>query len=91
MRSYLLCELLELGVAGRLCRQLRRKLALPAWANTKDHVPTRNRKRNPSAKIGLDHRERKIHTGSYTGGGPDTTVLNMNGITVDERRWTKAL
>jgi hypothetical protein len=90
MRSYPLCELSEFAVADGLCCQLRGKLALPARANTKDDVPTRNREGNLSAKISLDHRKREVHSCGYACRRPDAAILDMDGITVDEHRRTKA-
>jgi hypothetical protein len=90
VRSYPLGELFELWVAGRLCRQLGGKLTLPARTNAKDDMSTRNSKCNLSAKIGLDHGKREIHSGRYTCRRPDTAIVDMYGVTIDDRRGTKA-
>lgn len=64
---------------------------MPTWPNTKDDMPTRNGERNLSAQIGLDHRKRQIHPCGYTCRCPNVAILDMDGITVDEHRWAKAL
>src|SRR5215470_11791665 len=91
MRIYSLGELLQLGIAGRLCRQLRGKLALAARANTKYDMPTRNCESELSAKIDLDHRQRKIHPGGHTCRRPDAAILDMDRISVDAHRGTEPL
>src|ERR1051326_6752495 len=91
MRGYLLCKHLEFGVAGRLRRQLSRELTLPAGANPKYDVPTRNCERNPASKIDLDHRKREIHAGRDACGSPNAAILDMDGVAVDDHGRTKAL
>ena len=80
---YFLRQALDLGVAGRLCRKLGRKLALSAGPNTKDDVAAGDGERDGTAMVGFDHGKRQVHARCDAGRCPHPVVLDVNGVAID--------
>ena len=63
----------------------------PARPDAEYDMAPRNCERKLAAEVGLDHRQGQIHAGGHARRGPDTTILDMDGIALDAHGGTKPL
>lgn len=73
-------------VSGRLQRQRRAELRLPAGALEEDDEVARDRQRRRPAEIRLDEGQREVDAGGHPRGGPDRAVAQKNRIGLDPHR-----
>ena len=91
MTGHSLGKPLDIRISCRLGCQFRRELALAAWPNAEHDMPSRNRKGDLSAEIGVDHGKCEIHSRCYACRGPDAMIFDVNCITVDDHPGPKTL